>query len=328
VPRQSDPAVARLLDTVFDTGDLSHGPVPDADLHLLIDWLGRLTAVGRVYIDAGRAAHDVGLFGTELGRFFDAAVAVEEAMADCMMAQLDARPGATPAPAGQRALVNVRQGIGKLFDNVIDALRAPGLTVEWVLERVAHLRASAPTMARFLLPAELARQRAKIAQLAASLHERTLRASLYNLAEALATPAPPIAAPEPEAGGAEIALDANAQGYRVSVRINGALTVKFVVDSGASVVVLPKDVVATLTGSGALAPADTLGRDTYLTADGKKHHGTRLMLRELDVGGHIVRNVEASVAPEHAEPLLGQSFLSKFKSWTLDNRRHALIIAE
>jgi clan AA aspartic protease (TIGR02281 family) len=114
----------------------------------------------------------------------------------------------------------------------------------------------------------------------------------------------------------------------VPVRINDALTVKFVVDSGASVVVLPSDVASALTRAGAIAPEDSLGRNTYVTADGSKHTGKSLMLRELSVGGHTVRNVLASVAPAHAVPLLGQSFLAKFKSWTLDNRRHVLIIVE
>lgn len=106
------------------------------------------------------------------------------------------------------------------------------------------------------------------------------------------------------------------------------MTVKFVVDSGAGVVALPSDLVEKLTNTGAIAPGDLLGRSTYLTADGRRHSAAQLMLRELNVGGHIVRNVVASVTPAHAAPLLGQTFLAKFKSWTLDNRRHVLIISE
>ena len=46
------------------------------------------------------------------------------------------------------------------------------------------------------------------------------------------------------------------------------------------------------------------------------------------VGGHVVRDVAASVGPAvSSEPLLGQSFLSKLPSWTLDNNRHVLILA-
>jgi predicted aspartyl protease len=94
-------------------------------------------------------------------------------------------------------------------------------------------------------------------------------------------------------------------------------------------VALPQNLVDTLTQSGAIAASDILGKERYVAADGKRHKGVRLMLRQLDVGGHhMVTNVEAGVVPAHADALLGMSFLEKFKSWTLDNRRHVLIISE
>ena len=327
VPRQSDPAVGPLLDTVFDTGDLSHGPVSYDDFGKLDHWLGRINAIGGVYLSAARAAHDFGLFGTEIGRYYDAALSVMQAIIDCQMAQLDAHPDAKLSSADLQRLDRLRDSLAGALGAVVDSLHASGITVGWAMARLAAFRAAAPSLARFLTPVELARLRGSVLRLAAAVRDRPLRGALGNLAEALATPAPPAAAPA-EASGAEIALDSDGQGYSVPVRVNGALTVKFLVDSGASVVVLPKDMVETLTRSGTIAPSDLLGRDTYVTADGRKHHGTRLMLRQLDVGGHTVTNVMASVAPEHAAPLLGQSFLAKFKSWTLDNRRHVLIIAE
>jgi len=329
VPRQSDPAIAPLLDTVFDTTDLSHGPIDYADVEKLSAWLGRLNAVGGVYLAAARAARDTGLFGAEIGRYYDAALGVMQAMAECQMANLDAHPGATLSPTDRRKLDQLRDTLAGALGTMIEVFRAPGITVEWARDRLAALSAAAPTMARFLTPDQLARLRAMAFKFAQATRDKSLRAAFAQLAAALAEPRAPIAAPaDVPAGGAEIALESDGQGYRVPGRINGALTVKFFIDSGASVVVLPKDLVETLTKSGAIAASDLLGRDIYVTADGKRHHGTRLMLRQLDVGGHTVTNVLASVAPAHTEPLLGQTFLAKFKSWTLDNRRHVLIIAE
>jgi clan AA aspartic protease (TIGR02281 family) len=329
VPRQSDPAVRGLLDTVFDTSDLSHGPVPIADLGKLDDWLARVVKIGSIYLSAGHAVHDLGLFGAELGRFVDASIVLEQAIADCMTAELAAHPGEQPSPADLSKLARLRTAISGSLTETIGLFRAPRISGQWVYERVTSLRAAAPSLARFLTPAELAQLRSTVLQLAAAMRDRTLRQTLGNLAEALAAPAPPNTVPaEAAAGAAEIALESDGQGYVVPVRINGALTVKFIVDSGAGVVVLPSDLVETLTRAGAIAPGDTLGRDVYVTADGRKHKGTRLMLRELNVGGHTVTNVVASIAPAGAEPLLGQSFLAKFKSWTLDNRRHVLIISE
>ena len=49
-------------------------------------------------------------------------------------------------------------------------------------------------------------------------------------------------------------------------------------------------------------------------------------IRSLNVGGHTLSNVLGSVAPASASLLLGQSFLSRFKSWSIDNGRHVLVL--
>jgi clan AA aspartic protease (TIGR02281 family) len=327
VPRQSDPGIGPLLDTVFDIGDLSHGVLPYADIAKLSDWLSRIVAVGRVYLKAGHAVHDIGVFGPEIGRFFDASVAVMQAIADTTTTELDTHPGARLSDGDLRKLAQLRGATGGALDELIGLFRAPGLGIGWAQERLQGLLAAAPSMARFLTPDQVARLRVKLRGLEEQVRDKKLREMFASVAVALAEPAIAPAA-ETSAGSAEIALESYGRSYFVPVRINGSLTVKFIVDSGASVVVLPSDLVETLTKSGALAPSDTLGRDTYITADGRKHKGTRLMLRQLEVGGHIVTNVMASAAPAKATPLLGLSFLAKFKSWTLDNQRHVLLISE
>jgi hypothetical protein len=119
VPRETDPAVAPLLDTVFDTSVLSHGPMDFADLDKLGDWLDRLNAVGLVYQNAARQAHDVGLFSAEIGRFFDAALAVLQASVDCDVANSDAHPDVKPtakdqAPLGKMiGVLRVDGGMGR-----------------------------------------------------------------------------------------------------------------------------------------------------------------------------------------------------------------------
>jgi hypothetical protein len=45
------------------------------------------------------------------------------------------------------------------------------------------------------------------------------------------------------------------------------------------------------------------------------------------VGEHVVGNVTASISPFQGEPLLGQSFLSKFGAVTLDYKRLVLILS-
>jgi len=42
----------------------------------------------------------------------------------------------------------------------------------------------------------------------------------------------------------------------------------------------------------------------------------------------VLENVRASVAPSSAAPLLGQTFLQRFSSWSIDNERQVLLLRE
>jgi clan AA aspartic protease (TIGR02281 family) len=328
VPRQSDPAVGKLLDAVFDTAELSHGPIAFDDLGRLNDWLAQIVKIGGVYVAAAKSVRDFGLFGAELGRFADASVAVERAIADCVMAELDAHPGGALSADDAKKLAALRTAMAGSLDGLFGLFHAPGLTVGWVHERLMAMIAAGPSMARFLTPDQLARLRATLFRLDASLRDKSVRGALETLAASLATPRAPSKPAENAAAGGEIALDHDGETYTAPVRINGGLTAKFVLDTGAGIVTLPADLVERLTAAGAITPADTLGRGTYVTADGRRHRGARLMLRELSVGGYTATDVVAGVTPAGSQPLLGLSFLAKFKSWTLDNQRHVLIIHE
>jgi clan AA aspartic protease (TIGR02281 family) len=116
-------------------------------------------------------------------------------------------------------------------------------------------------------------------------------------------------------------------GYLVRGQVNGAVEVDFVLDTGASDVLIPDAVARALNRAGKLSRQDYLGRKTYVLADGSRVSSQRIMLRELTVGGHTVNNVTASIGRARSPALLGQSFLSKFPSWTLDNERHVLVLS-
>jgi hypothetical protein len=114
--------------------------------------------------------------------------------------------------------------------------------------------------------------------------------------------------------------------FYVPVTINGQLTLKFVVDSGASDVSIPADVVMTLVRTETITDADFLGKETYRMADGSTVPSQRFVIRSLKVGDKTLENVVGSIAPVAGNLLLGQSFLSRFKSWSIDNQRQALIL--
>ena len=114
--------------------------------------------------------------------------------------------------------------------------------------------------------------------------------------------------------------------FAVPVTINNQLTLKFVVDSGASDVSIPTDVVSTLVRTGTIADSDFLGSRTYKLADGSTVPSQRFQIRSLKVGNRTLENVTASIAPIAGQLLLGQSFLRRFESWSIDNGRSALIL--
>jgi aspartyl protease family protein len=134
--------------------------------------------------------------------------------------------------------------------------------------------------------------------------------------------------PQPPAapGVTEVALSRGGGTVRVPVIINDTLRLGCVIDSGASDVVLPADVVMTLLRTGTLRDSDFLGKQISVLADGSKLPSPTFRIRSLRVGDKVLNNVIGSASPAAGEPLLGQSFLSRFKSWSIDNARDVLVL--
>jgi aspartyl protease family protein len=118
-----------------------------------------------------------------------------------------------------------------------------------------------------------------------------------------------------------ISIPHDARGHFVTEgRIDGQ-RIAFMVDTGASVVALNESSAARF----GLRPARNDYRATVTTANGTvKAAPTRLAALEL--GGLIVRDVDAMVLPDEAlsENLLGQSFLTKLKRFEYANGKMVL----
>jgi predicted aspartyl protease len=138
-------------------------------------------------------------------------------------------------------------------------------------------------------------------------------------------------------GAAEKRLDRLSDSFAVALRknsgvlvlpvlINGKLTLDFILDSGAADVSIPADVVLTLMRTGTLTAADFTGTNTYVLADGSTVPSRTFRIKSLRVGNRVVENVSGSLSPVEGSLLLGQSFLSRFNSWTVDNLRQVLVL--
>jgi predicted aspartyl protease len=124
----------------------------------------------------------------------------------------------------------------------------------------------------------------------------------------------------------EVPLREDSGIFVVPVEINGAITLDFAVDSGAGNVTIPADVYYTLVRTGTIRESDITGQRTVVLADGSKSKLPTFTIRSLKVGGNIIENVNASVLPLQGQLLLGQSFFARFKSWSLDNTKHVLLL--
>ena len=127
---------------------------------------------------------------------------------------------------------------------------------------------------------------------------------------------------------AEIPLGTNGGIYTAPVQINRSVTIQFLVDPGAGVVVIPVSVLRHLVQNGTVTESDVLGIGTAELADSSLHLTARVRLRELRVGNAVAHDVIAAVSPALSQPLLGQSFFRRFAYVTFDNRRQVLILPD
>jgi len=83
----------------------------------------------------------------------------------------------------------------------------------------------------------------------------------------------------------EIHLEKSRGVYELPVRVNGILTLDFVLDTSAAEVNIPAKVAAQLLRSGSISQEDFLLGRIYQLADGTLVRSSRVILRELDLGG-------------------------------------------
>jgi clan AA aspartic protease (TIGR02281 family) len=137
---------------------------------------------------------------------------------------------------------------------------------------------------------------------------------------------PSLAVPQ-RSGSQEIALQFAGRNIYVPVRVNGTITIPFMLDTGATELAIPFDVARTLARAGALDENDILDAEQYTLANGASQTFPRVVIRQVQVGAQTVTNVPALINPATSEPLLGQSFLARFGAVTIDYQRHLLVLS-
>lgn len=204
-PRQSDPAIKRLLDAVFDSRDVEAAKtIPFQQLTGLSERMLTGVKVGVVYMLSGTGATDMSQIGSdpdasvkinlnvikfpsEMGRFFDFQVRMQGAIVDAVLARLaTAKPEELARPNFQSGLADIRQGSARSVSGVIETLAVNGITEEWRRERLPALTAMAPKLAKFLQPEQKA-ELEKLAQACAGvMDDAQVKQSLLDFAKVIA----------------------------------------------------------------------------------------------------------------------------------------------
>jgi clan AA aspartic protease (TIGR02281 family) len=153
-----------------------------------------------------------------------------------------------------------------------------------------------------------------------------------DLARAARPASSPTAAPAPRpaaaatAGPLRVPLQRAGGTFGVEVTVNEAVKFVFILDSGASDIKIPADVFRRMLAAGVVNAGDFLGRRTYTIANGARIEADLYRLRSVRVGDRVIEDVTAGVGPQGSPFLLGQSFLRRFRGWSIDNANDQLVL--
>lgn len=124
----------------------------------------------------------------------------------------------------------------------------------------------------------------------------------------------------------EIPISKLANVYRVKVKI-GTTEKLFIIDSGASDVMISSDYERDLIFDGVVSKKDYLSDKTYAMANGEEVSCRRFKLNGMQLGGFTVNNVTVAVIEKKDVTfLLGKSVLDKFTHWSINNQSSKLIL--
>lgn len=106
--------------------------------------------------------------------------------------------------------------------------------------------------------------------------------------------------------------------FEVPCKIND-VPMKFIFDTGASVVCMSMIEAVFMIKNGYISQSDIIGTTYSQIANGDVVKGARIVIRKLEIGGLILENVEANIEQSFNAPLLlGQSAIQKLGSIQLD----------
>jgi hypothetical protein len=203
-PRRSDPAVAALLDKIFDFSAFGSEALDYGETTRAIQWFNAADRVGLVYILAGtgvtdmaklandlneqnRTHRNVAAFAPEMAQFLDFQIVLLHALARANISHMAfAAPAQLESEDFRKTLAEVRSTTVRTIIKVLTSLTYGGLTADWRRERLAMLNATAPNLAQVLLPEDAEAIREFALKATAYLQDAALKAEVTAYANAIA----------------------------------------------------------------------------------------------------------------------------------------------
>jgi clan AA aspartic protease (TIGR02281 family) len=154
---------------------------------------------------------------------------------------------------------------------------------------------------------------------------------LHQCGDAIATPEVVTAAATQPFGAARtpattrVKLGVWHSTHTIEAVVNGHQTF-FTLDTGASLVVLPRSILGKMRAEGSIGSSDFVRYATIVDASGNTARDPVYLLHSVTVGGITVHDVECGFGEDEDTLLLGLSFLSRLPSYSIDNRTNEFVI--
>jgi hypothetical protein len=203
-PRESDPKVKALLDTVFATRILADtAPVPFSEIQPVLAWMQTIQTVGGVYIFAGTGVTDLSqvdlndpqivartdsnmaAFAPESGRYVDAQLASMQALIQSVEKYITGNPAVLEQENVKTGLEQIRAGLTQTLTGVLTTIANSAMTDDWRRARLPALTSLGDASVTLLLPEQCAALRDTSAKVSDAMADAEVKSSLKAFSEKL-----------------------------------------------------------------------------------------------------------------------------------------------
>ena len=196
-PRQTGPAAATLLDSVFNIAVMPSKP-DVSQMGAVTDWMQSASRAGVLYLYAGTGMTDprnlsaaqlsleqrnVVTYAPEVGRYFDAELGLDDTLDQIFLLLRDNPQKYGVDAQGMHGVQLAAAGTEAVIIGTLNAIALPGVTDEWRRGRLGYLRNIAPDAARLLSSEQRSAVREAADAATAAMHDGDVKNQLVGISD-------------------------------------------------------------------------------------------------------------------------------------------------